>query len=498
LIFNLKGIQKMIRFNSRLFWIIEGKRQWILSNLKNTYCLTLNFLPVIVLLAFFSCKKEETKPTPIPYVEPKPIKSPFAIKLIYPIADTIKPEIEVNPGDLVKLILRFTADDRINVIDLKIHDNQNGEIRLNDYPFTLTGYRPTDPANIKIEGFNSYDFFLTTQIRIPTYAKDSIILSAIAIKNNFSSRLLKLKFKIKKENDFKIFNIELNDNPYSGNSIGIYEGEGLSKFRGYVNSSQILTKLKAAIWIQEKEVKSRVIPIVKNKYDAYETFKDRYGEPIEKGAYNFSYSFSYNSYNQNFFFLTAQEIQQPNIKFKITAYSDSGDSTSLIVPLHLAAKDLVTAGPFNLGAPRNINFGQFLYTSNPYPVVSVNPGLGSSSYENFSIVGFFHQNGENRIGALSYINPLMTSLGYSNAYGYSNYARAYFKKITHAYESVDANYLDTVNINQTFPEVISVNENDVIVFLNNNSKLQKGVLKIHNIVPGDSGFVSLSCKYQKM
>ncbi len=475
-----------------------GKRQWISPKLKkNKYWQTFNFLPFIVLLAFFSCKKEETKPTPIPYVEPKPIKSPFAIKLIYPIADTLKPEIEVNPGDILQLILRFTADDRINVIDLKIHDKQNGEISLNNYPFTLTGYGSTPPENIKLQGFNTYDFLLNSQIRIPTYAKDSIILSATAIKNDFYFRYFKIKFKIKNEIAFRIFNFELNGIPFSGNSIGIYAGEGVKEFRGYVNSLKILTRLKAAILIQDLEIKSRIIPITKNKNDGFEILKDRYGEPLDKAAYSFSYSFGYSNYNVNYFPLTSLEINNPAIKIKITAYSESGDSTSLIVPLHSAYKELVNAGPFNLGAPRNHNFGQFLYTSNPNPVVSVTPNLSSYSNETFSIFGFFHQNGQSRIGSLSYLYPIASSIGYSIGNSFS-IKRGNFRKISHEYSAIDGNYLDTVNIDQTFPEVISVEKNDVILFVSHSFKLQKGVFKIHNIIPGDSGFVSLSCKYQKL
>jgi tetratricopeptide (TPR) repeat protein len=109
------------------------------------------------------------------------------------------------------------------------------------------------------------------------------------------------------------------------------------------------------------------------------------------------------------------------------------------------------AGPFNLGAPKNQNFGQFFLSTSPNPIVSVDPYQGRSSEETYSNLGYFQQNGENRLGSLSYLFPLKTQFGYtfqnySNAYSF----RSHFRKVLQPFEAMDALYLDTMKINETF------------------------------------------------
>jgi hypothetical protein len=65
-----------------------------------------------------------------------------------------------------------------------------------------------------------------------------------------------------------------------------------------------------------------------------------------------------------------------------------------------------------------------------------------------------------------------------------------------SFEAVNSLYLDTMQVETTDPEAIAVQPNDVLVFSSSQNRLQRGVLKVHSIVPGDSGSVSLSCKYQ--
>jgi hypothetical protein len=233
-----------------------------------------------------------------------------------------------------------------------------------------------------------------------------------------------------------------------------------------------------------------VIPYVVDQY---------YNTRNINGTYTFNNGGSYSSYTPNSILSISRDCFGKSLKLKITAFIDSGDSTSLEVPLNLLLKETIQAGPFNLGAPKNQNFGQFFLSTSPNPIVSVDPYQGRSSEETYSNLGYFQQNGENRLGALSYLFPLKTQLGYTfQNYSYSYTFRSHFRKVSQPFEAIDALYLDTMKINETYPEVLSIKAEDVIVFINSRSNFQKGVLKIHNIIPGDSGFVSISCKYQKL
>ena len=445
-------------------------------------------LSVAILGSFLACKKTSDI---IPNTGPVFNNSPFEIKLVYPETNGSNPEIEINPNEVIKLIFRFTANESINLIDIRTKDYRNGEQSLEGYPFALANSnRERFPLN-SIFQFNGYNYiFLTQQIRIPSYAKDSIIITVKAVKNDLSTRSFKLLLKVKKEVDFRIVNFSVNDEHYSGSPVQLFSGDGIYKISGSVHAPRTLVKVKAALLANNIETSARVISFQENGYDNYGNLN------VE---YNTSYIFRYySSSSSNSFFQLKRDLSGKNFKLKITAFDVSGDSTSLEIPIDIAFKDLIQAGPFNLGGPRNRDYGQLLYSNSPSPTVSVDPQLEIYYNYSYSIMGYFQQRGENRLGSLAYLFPLRNSLGYEFPINYyNNSSRTYFRKVSDAFESVNAYYLDTMNINATDPEVISLQANDVIVFINNKQRAQVGVLKIHNIIPGDSGSVSLSCKYQK-
>jgi len=448
-----------------------------------------NILALAVLVSFFACKKT-SDPSPNP--EPVVTKFPFEIQLVFPEVNKSNPQIEVNPNEVIKLFFRLTSDERISLIDFQTKDHRKGERSLEDYPYAIgNSYRETFPLNSKFQQTNTYVIYVTQQIRIPSYAKDSIIITVKAVKTDLSTKSFKLLLKVKKEIDFQIVNCKLNNEPISGSPIRLFFGGEIYDISGSVNTSRTLVKVKAALWVNNLEKSTRTLNFTENRYDNYGNIRFSYNDINASTYYLFP--------NRNSLFQLNKDLIGKNVKFKITAFVDSGDSTALEIPIEVAFKDLITAGPFNLGGPRNQNYGQFFYSLNPSPTVAINPNLNISYGDPYSMMGYFQQGGANRLGSFAYLFPLRTSLGYVFQNNYNNvFSRTYFKKVSDAFESIDAYYLDTVNINATDPEVISLKPNDVIVFINNSQKAQKGFLKIHNIVPGDSGSVTLSCKYEKL
>jgi hypothetical protein len=69
--------------------------------------------------------------------------------------------------------------------------------------------------------------------------------------------------------------------------------------------------------------------------------------------------------------------------------------------------------------------------------------------------------------------------------------------VADSFEAVNALYLNTMQMVATDPEVMTIQPNDVVVVYSSRELGQKGVFKVQNLVPGDSGFASFSCKYQK-
>jgi len=329
--------------NSNLFWLIDSFGKWFKSTIstKTFAKLILYILTLFMVFAFFSCKKEDdTKPAPNPYIEPT-FKPKFEIKLIYPIADTLIPEIEVNQGDQVKLVFRFTSDMSISVIDVLTKDQERGENSLSGYPYSIgtNSYSLERQENPDLKFIGSNYFILTKEIAVPTFVKDSLIVTAKAINYNLSSRIIKVKLKIKKQIDFQIINFKINDIPFYSIPIELLSSNGIYKFFGNVNTSGKLLKLKLSLFANNSEVTNKVIPYVVDQY---------YNTRNINGTYTFNYGGSYSSYTPNSILAISRDCFGKSLKLKITAFIDSGDSTSLEVPLNLLLKETIQAGPFNL------------------------------------------------------------------------------------------------------------------------------------------------------
>lgn len=449
---------------------------------------TINLFPVclFVSLSFWSCKKS-SDPSPVPGPDPESPHYPFKIKLVYPEADTTNPVVMVKPNDVLKLIFSISSDERITVIDLLAKDHWYGETRLKGYPFVVSSGASL-PEGDKVQILSNNSVYLTKEIRIPSYAKDSVVLTMKVVKYDLSSRSIKLVLKVKKEIDFTFESLRVNNFIVSSQPVSVYSGEAIRSFYGSINTSSKLVQLKADLWVEETRVATESIPFRVNSSDTYNE-----GGSSEIHTYRFDY-FSYNSDN---WLMIKKEYEGKNTRIRVTAVNEKGDSISSVVPVRIETKDLLFSGPFNLGAALNMDYGQFLITVRPSPLVSFNPLEGNSYSDPFSVVGFFRQNGEHRLASISWIYPNRVSLGYTlpNNF-YDQGYRTYFRKVTRTFEEVDSWYLDTMRINATAPQVISVQPNDVIVFASREvTNQQKGVLKVHSFTPGDSGFVTLSIKY---
>lgn len=444
-------------------------------------------LSLMILLSFWGCKKS-SDPDPAP-VQVVTIKYPFKVQLAYPLADTTNPVLEVNPNSLLKLIFRLSADERITVIDFLTKDQKYGEQSLKGYPYVVENtYDATPPANTQIQYLGSNNFYLTQNIRIPNYVKDSVVITVKIVKYDLSSKFMKLILKIKKPVDFEIPYARLNGNEFAQSPVEFFAGDRINNFSGAVNTPGTLEKLTAALWVDDLKIASTVIPFSKNTYDSYD----------ENGGSGYSYYFNYSTSVTSSMLPIRKEFDGKNIRVRITATDGQGDSASMEVPIKIATRNINQAGPFNLGAARNSNYGQFLYTVSPSPAISTDPQESFSYYDAYSVIGFFWQNGSHRLGSLAWIYPNRVALGYTfpSYFNSSREYHTYFRKVAESFEDVSAVYLDTMNLDATYPEVMEVQPNDVVVFSSSQNRLQRGVLKVNSIVPGDSGSVSLSCKYQ--
>lgn len=445
-------------------------------------------LSVMILISFWGCKKS-SDPDPAP-VQVVTIKYPFKVQLAYPLADTTNPVLEVNPNSLLKLIFRLSADERITVIDILTKDQKNGEQNLKGYPYVVDySYEPQPPLNAQLQYLGSNNFYLTQTMRIPGYVKDSVVMTVKIVKNDLSSRSMKLVLKVKKIVSIQINDVSVNGKSFNGSPIEMFAGDLIGSFSGSVNTSGTLTKVTAALWVDDVNTGARVMNFGSNNYDYYQYL---YESIIS------SHWFSYSTSITSSMLPIRKEYDGKNIRVRFTALNDLGDSASFEVPVRIGTRNILQAGPFNLGAARNRDFGQFLYTANPSPAVSADPQDNSYYYDTYSLIGFFWQNGANRLGSLAWIYQNRVALGYSfpNYFNSDRAYHTYFRKVPDSFENVNAVYLDTMNLDATAPEAISVQPNDVVVFSSSQNRLQRGVLKVHSIVPGDSGSVSLSCKYQ--
>jgi hypothetical protein len=410
---------------------------------------------------------------------------------VYPLADPTKPELEVSPNSLLKMIFQLSADQRITVVDFQTKDQEKGEKSLNGYPYVVdysTESKAPQNATLQYLGYNNT--YLTQTIRIPNYAKDSVVLTVKMIRQDLSSKSMKLVLKVKKNLSFQISGVSLNQLAFSGNPLTMFAGDFIGSFSGSVNTPGVLTKVTAALWVDEVKTSATVIPFGKNNYDDY-------GDVYQSESPDFSHWFNFSTSNSGSILPIRKEYDGKNIRVRITALDNVGDSASLDVPIRIGTRNILEAGPFRLGSVRSPDYGQFLYTLISAPLVSSNPDENTSYYNPFSVIGFYHQNGGHRLGSLAWIYANRSSLGYTfpNSY-YDRDYHTYFRKVPESFEAVDAVYLDTMRLDATAPEVLSVQPNDVVVFSSSQNRLQRGVLKVHSIAPGDSGSVLLSCKYQ--
>jgi hypothetical protein len=452
--------------------------------------LSFYFLSLVVLLSFMGCKKtSDPDPTPVQAVT---IKYPFKVQLAYPLADTTNPVLEVNPNGLLKLIFRLSADERITVIDFLTKDQEKGEQSLKGYPYVVESYDPTPPSNAQIQYIGSNNFYLTQMIRIPNYVKDSVVITVKIVKYDLSSKSMKLVLKVKKQVNFQISGVSLNAVSFTGNPLTMYAGDLIRSFGGSVNTAGELTKLTAALWVDNEKTATAILPFGRNSYDEYEDVYSGYESNIT------SHKFYYNLSVTSSMLPVRQEYAGKNTRVRFTALNDLGDSASLEVPILIGTRNILQTGPFNLGAVRSLDYGQFLYTVISGPVVSADPEENFSYYDPFSVIGFFRQNGEHRLASLAWIYTNRVALGYAfpNYYNTDRAHNTYFRKVSDSFEAVNSLYLDTMQVESTDPEAIAVQPNDVVVFSSSQNRLQRGVLKVHSIVPGDSGSVLLSCKYQ--
>lgn len=453
--------------------------------------LSLYLLSLMALLSFWGCKKSsDPDPTPVQAVT---IKYPFKVQLAYPLADTTNPVLEVNPNGLLKLIFRLSADERITVIDFLTKDQEKGEQSLKGYPYVVdlsSGAKPNSNAELQYIGSNN--FYLTQFIRIPNYIKDSVVITVKIVKYDLSSKSMKLVLKVKKQVDFQISDVSLNAISFTSNPLTMYAGDLIRSFSGSVNTAGELTKLTASLWVDDEKTANTILPFGKNSYDEYEDVYSGYESNIT--SHKFYYTLSVTSS----MLPIRQEYAGKNTRVRITALNDLGDSVSLDVPILIGTRNILQAGPFNLGAVRSPDYGQFLYTVISAPVVSDDPEENFSYYDPFSVIGFFPQNGEHRLASLAWIYTNRVALGYAfpNYYNTDRAHNTYFRKVSDSFDAVNSMYLDTMQVESTDPEAIAVQPNDVVVFSSSQNRLQRGVLKVHSIVPGDSGSVSLSCKYQ--
>lgn len=452
--------------------------------------LSLYLLSLMALLSFWGCKKSsDPDPTPVQVVT---IKYPFKVQLAYPLADTTNPVLEVNPNGLVKLIFRLSADERITVIDFLTKDQEKGEQSLRGYPYVVESYDPKPPSNAQIQYIGSNNFYLTQLIRIPNYVKDSVVITVKIVKYDLSSKSMKLVLKVKKQVNFQISGVSLNAISFTGNPITMYAGDLIRTFDGSVNTAGELTRLTAALWVDDVKTATTSLPFGKNNFDDY-------GDVYNWNESNItSHEFYANLSITSSMLPVRQEYAGKNTRVRFTALNDLGDSVSLDVPILIGTRNILQAGPFNLGAVQSPDYGQFLYTVISAPVVSADPEENFSYYDPFSVIGFYPQNGEHRLASMAWIYSNRVALGYAfpNYYNTDRAHHTYFRKVPDSFEAVNSLYLDTMQIETTDPEAIGVQPNDVVVFSSSQNRLQRGVLKVHSLVPGDSGSVLLSCKYQ--
>lgn len=100
----------------------------------------------------------------------------------------------------------------LTFIDFRIQDHLMEEKSLKGYPFVINN--SSDPPYGQEEillrnGYNSYLFNQT--IRMPTYVKDSVLITVKVGKYDLSIRTLRLKLRLKNNVDFKISNTGLNE-----------------------------------------------------------------------------------------------------------------------------------------------------------------------------------------------------------------------------------------------------------------------------------------------
>jgi predicted component of type VI protein secretion system len=307
--------------------------------------LSFYFLSLVVLLSFMGCKKT-SDPDPAP-VQVVTIKYPFKVQLAYPLADTTNPVLEVSPNGLVKLIFRLSADERITVIDFLTKDQEKGEQSLKGYPYVVESYDPTPPSNAQIQYIGSNNFYLTQMIRIPNYVKDSVVITVKIVKYDLSSKSMKLVLKVKKQVNFQISGVSLNAISFTGNPLTMYAGDLIRSFGGSVNTAGELTKLTAALWVDNEKTATTSLPFGKNSYDEYEDVYSGYESNIT--SHKFYYTLSVTSS----MLPIRQEFAGKNTRVRFTAMNDLGDSASLEVPILIGTRNILQAGPFNLGAVRS-------------------------------------------------------------------------------------------------------------------------------------------------
>lgn len=432
----------------------------------------------VLFIALYGCFKKAE-------IDPGSSNQAFDVKLVSATPGFVGNRVEVNPLDDISLNFHFTCDAQIFEIDMKTKDWRNGELQFSTYPehSDVNGNFSLYPNVVKT---SVYDFVVPVKIHIPSYSKDSIILTVKALrKTDFAVKECRVVLLVK--------------NPQTLMFSNTYVGQQLSDVPGFTMQTQTKITLQGGLIGAKKidRVKCSAVlngVVLASKpatlYTGYgaDTYTSLNCSSNSNGGQCISYAFYTPESTE--FFKTSHAMVGQDFKIRMVAFSDDGDSITKELPVSVVFPAVNELPPANLGAPKNKNLGRFFYHTKEVISNDISDNNGSSA-----TFGFFQLGGENKLGSATFIYPKASELGYVLGNSYVRSA-TYFRKVDALYEQVDARYLDTVQVNGLFPEQITIQPNDVIVF-GGAYTTAKGVVRINTILPSDSGSINFTCKYQK-
>lgn len=421
---------------------------------------------LLLLFVFLSCKKEDEVPNK---------KLPFEIVLISTSKGGSSEFIEVNPSEKIEVNFRVTSTQKFLKINAYSKDWVCGVNYLNDFPISnfdearrINGYQIISPFEVQIN----------LGIRVPSFSRDTVRLwvEAIDIDNRRITKDIFLVIKNPVGMKFGSYSVLSNRLQGQGDTIFQYPGDYLTLHGNYISSYNV-SKVEL---VMDDGLVPQVFDItsIANQATPCTYFSPYCGNCVSEYS-NFSF------YLSRLYYFSSDQIGK-TFRMKFTVFNENGEKLEAAKWIKVGYPKLSLYPGIFIGGPTNTIYKPFYAASDNSLIYNFSPFYGTFGFPSIDTNSF--------IASCRYIYQNAASLGYSNIVSGDSGGATFFQKVSVPFHSISYNFLDSVIITSSSPEIIKVVPGDVLLFSSFNGK--KGAMVVKSLNSGRTGYLVVDIKYE--